>query len=90
MKIILIVGARPNFMKIAPIIRAIKSFNQINLSREMRSLFHRDQTNQINQRNQINQKNQINQINQPNEIDENNCFLMGDPGDRITLAFLFS
>jgi len=33
MKIILVVGARPNFMKIAPIIRAIKSFNQTNLSR---------------------------------------------------------
>jgi UDP-N-acetylglucosamine 2-epimerase (non-hydrolysing) len=30
MKIILVAGARPNFMKIAPIIRAIKSFNQIN------------------------------------------------------------
>jgi len=33
MKIILVAGARPNFMKIAPIIRAIKSFNQTNLSR---------------------------------------------------------
>jgi UDP-N-acetylglucosamine 2-epimerase len=30
MKIILVAGARPNFMKIAPIIRAIKSFNQTN------------------------------------------------------------
>jgi len=30
MKIMLVVGARPNFMKIAPIIRAIKSFNQTN------------------------------------------------------------
>ena len=30
MKIILIAGARPNFMKIAPIIRAINSFNQTN------------------------------------------------------------
>lgn len=38
MKLILIAGARPNFMKIAPIIRTIKSFNQ---------------TNQKNQRNQI-------------------------------------
>jgi UDP-N-acetylglucosamine 2-epimerase (non-hydrolysing) len=38
MKITLVVGARPNFMKIAPIIRAIKSFNQTN---------HRNQTNQI-------------------------------------------
>jgi hypothetical protein len=36
MKVINVVGARPNFMKIAPIIRAIKSFNhtnQRNLSR---------------------------------------------------------
>lgn len=30
MKIILIAGARPNFMKVAPIIRAINSFNQTN------------------------------------------------------------
>ena len=30
MKIMLVAGARPNFMKIAPIIRAIKSFNQTN------------------------------------------------------------
>jgi len=30
MKVINVVGARPNFMKIAPIIRAIKSFNQRN------------------------------------------------------------
>jgi UDP-N-acetylglucosamine 2-epimerase len=37
MKIILVAGARPNFMKIAPIICAIKSFN-------------RNQTNQRNQR----------------------------------------
>ena len=37
MKIILVAGARPNFMKIAPIIRAIKSFNQTNLSRLPRS-----------------------------------------------------
>jgi hypothetical protein len=56
MKIILVAGARPNFMKIAPIICAIKSFNQTNhtnqtnLSREMRSLFHWDQTNQRNQK----------------------------------------
>ncbi len=41
MKVINVVGARPNFMKIAPIIRAIKSFNQTN------------HTNQINQRNLI-------------------------------------
>ncbi len=75
MKVINVVGARPNFMKIAPIIRVIKSFNQTNcrnqtnLSRlprsesvrgEMRSLFHWDQTNQRNQRNQINQRNLIN------------------------------
>ncbi len=44
MKIILVAGARPNFMKIAPIIRAIKSFNQTN------------QRNQINQRNLIDYK----------------------------------
>ena len=77
MKIILIAGARPNFMKVAPLIRAIKSFNQINyknqtnLSRlprsesvrgEMRSLFHWDQTNQRNQTNQTNQRNQRNLI----------------------------
>ena len=37
MKITLVVGARPNFMEIAPIIRAIKSFNQTNLSRLPRS-----------------------------------------------------
>jgi hypothetical protein len=50
MKIILVAGARPNFMKIAPIICAIESFNQINLSREMllNSLSHWDQTNQTN------------------------------------------
>jgi UDP-N-acetylglucosamine 2-epimerase (non-hydrolysing) len=54
MKVINVVGARPNFMKIAPIIRAIKSFNQANqrnqtnLSREMGSLFHGDQRNQRN------------------------------------------
>ena len=36
MKIILVAGARPNFMKIAPIIRAIKSFNKMN---------HTNQTN---------------------------------------------
>jgi UDP-N-acetylglucosamine 2-epimerase (non-hydrolysing) len=47
MKIILVAGARPNFMKIAPIIRAIKSFNQTN------------QRNQRNHRNQINQRNLI-------------------------------
>jgi len=34
MKIILVAGARPNFVKIAPIIRAIKSFNQINWSNQ--------------------------------------------------------
>jgi UDP-N-acetylglucosamine 2-epimerase (non-hydrolysing) len=45
MKIILVAGARPNFMKIAPIIREIKSFNQTN---------HRNQINQTNQRNQRN------------------------------------
>ena len=47
---ILVVGARPNFMKIAPIIRAIESFNQTNLSREMllNSLSHWDQTNHTN------------------------------------------
>jgi len=52
MKIILVAGARPNFMKIAPIISAIRSFNQTN------------QRNQINQRNQRNHRNQINQRNQ--------------------------
>jgi len=54
----LIICVRSNFMKIVPIIRAIKSFNQTNLSRlprskivrgEMGSLFHRDQISQINQ-----------------------------------------
>ena len=44
MKVINVVGARPNFMKIAPIIRAIKSFNQTN------------QRNQRNQRNLIDYK----------------------------------
>ena len=34
MKVINVVGARPNFMKIAPIIRAIKSFNQINYTNQ--------------------------------------------------------
>ena len=28
MKITLIAGARPNFMKVAPIIKAIKAFNE--------------------------------------------------------------
>jgi hypothetical protein len=65
MKIILVAGARPNFMKIAPIIREIKSFNQTNhtnqtnLSRlprskivwgEMGNLFHWDQKDQTNQK----------------------------------------
>ena len=45
-KMILVAGARPNFMKIAPIVRAI---HQRNSSCEMRSLFHRDQKNQRNQ-----------------------------------------
>jgi hypothetical protein len=45
MKIILVAGARPNFMKIAPIIRAVKSFNQTN------------EKNQINQRSPINETN---------------------------------
>jgi len=49
MKVINVVGARPNFMKIAPIIRAIKSFNHTNqrnlsrlpcLPRETVLLFH--------------------------------------------------
>jgi UDP-N-acetylglucosamine 2-epimerase (non-hydrolysing) len=57
MKIILVAGARPNFMKIAPIIRTIKSFNQTNCR------------NQRNHRNQINQRNQTNQTNQRNQID---------------------
>ncbi len=61
MKVINVAGARPNFMKIAPIIREIKSFNQTNLSRlprskivwgEMGNLFHWDQKDQTNQRNQ--------------------------------------
>ena len=30
MKITLIAGARPNFMKVAPIIKAIKAFNDAN------------------------------------------------------------
>jgi UDP-N-acetylglucosamine 2-epimerase (non-hydrolysing) len=47
MKIILVAGARPNFMKIAPIVHAIKSFNQTN---------HTNQRNQINQRNLIDYK----------------------------------
>ena len=29
MKIILVAGARPNFMKIAPIMRAIEKYNKI-------------------------------------------------------------
>jgi UDP-N-acetylglucosamine 2-epimerase (non-hydrolysing) len=45
MKILNAVGARPNFMKIAPILHVI---NQRNSSREMRSLFHRDQKDQRN------------------------------------------
>ncbi len=45
MKLLLIAGARPNFMKIAPIIRAIKSFNQTN------------QRNKINQTDQRNYRN---------------------------------
>jgi len=49
LKLILVAGARPNFMKIAPIISAIKKFNNsTNLSREMQSLFHRDPSNSIN------------------------------------------
>ncbi len=34
LKIILVAGARPNFMKIAPIIRSIKSFNKINCTNQ--------------------------------------------------------
>jgi UDP-N-acetylglucosamine 2-epimerase (non-hydrolysing) len=60
MKLCIVAGARPNFIKIAPIISAINKFNNsINLSREMRpapcsveattsgSLFHRDPINYI-------------------------------------------
>jgi len=42
--------------------------NQRNLSREMGSLFHRDQTNQINQRNQIDPTIQMNSTNPTNPI----------------------
>ncbi len=52
MKIILVAGARPNFMKIAPIIREINRFNSFHLS-----LF----TGMPNQTNQINQIDQINE-----------------------------
>ena len=45
MKITLVAGARPNFMKIAPIIRAIKSFNRTDQI---------DRTDQINKIDQIN------------------------------------
>lgn len=38
MKIILIAGARPNFMKVAPIIRAINSFNQTNSINSINSI----------------------------------------------------
>jgi len=49
LKLILVAGARPNFMKIAPIISAIKKLNNsTNLSREMQSEFHRDPSNSIN------------------------------------------
>ena len=38
MKIISVVGARPNFMKIAPFIRAIETHNQIDGSRQVEHL----------------------------------------------------
>jgi UDP-N-acetylglucosamine 2-epimerase (non-hydrolysing) len=63
LKLILVAGARPNFMKIAPIISAIKKFNNsINLCREMQSLFHRDPTNPKNSSNLINLTNPIKYI----------------------------
>jgi len=57
LRLCLVGGARPNFMKIAPLIRAI---HQANSSCEMRSLFHRGQTNEINQKDERNQTNRIN------------------------------
>jgi UDP-N-acetylglucosamine 2-epimerase len=50
LKIILVAGARPNFMKVAPIIRVIKTFNQTN------------QINKTDQRNETDPKDQINGI----------------------------
>jgi len=62
----LVGGARPNFMKIAPLIRAIHQVNSPCLPRretvrgEMRGLFHRGERNQTNQINQKDQRDQIN------------------------------
>jgi UDP-N-acetylglucosamine 2-epimerase len=53
MKLLLAAGARPNFMKIAPIIRAIKSFNQIG---QINQINETDQKNQTNQTEQIDEK----------------------------------
>jgi UDP-N-acetylglucosamine 2-epimerase (non-hydrolysing) len=78
LKLILVAGARPNFMKIAPLISAIKKYNNsINLSRlpcneyvrgEMQSLFHRDSTNPINSINSIDPTNPTNSINPINYL----------------------
>ena len=57
MKVFLIAGARPNFMKIAPIVRALRARNEVEKvgSYEAKTLFS-NQRNQRNNTNQINYK----------------------------------
>ena len=43
MKVLSVVGARPNFMKIAPFIRAIDNYNKINNSEIQHILVHTGQ-----------------------------------------------
>jgi UDP-N-acetylglucosamine 2-epimerase (non-hydrolysing) len=60
LKVILVAGARPNFMKIAPLISAIKKFNN--------SIDSSNSTNPSNSMNPINPSNPINSINPINYV----------------------
>jgi len=64
LKLMLVAGARPNFMKIAPLISAIKKFNNSTTRNEGKSRVARAQAlNEIDQINEIDQKDPINPIN---------------------------
>jgi UDP-N-acetylglucosamine 2-epimerase (non-hydrolysing) len=73
-KIILVAGARPNFMKIAPIISAIKKFNNSINSSERKSQGARAQG--VNEINPINPSNPSNSINPSNPINPINYLLV--------------
>ncbi len=64
LKIILVAGARPNFMKIAPLVSAIKKFNEpINLSKREWQGVRAQGVNETDQINEVDQKDQTNPIN---------------------------